>query len=229
VDLRAYLEDYYKFAQTDEEEDEDDKKHLQPHVYELAAKAYYYLRRTSQDQAILFQSAAPSSATGQSEQRRLATRALLSLSSNPAEPNSKSSRVAKQISAAEFIVDAFGCLGSSSTQFSNPRFGRYTELQFRDRGRIAGYKTLLYNLDLDTGRIGFGLEGVNAIHNKERSFNALRWLVAGASPDERNHLRLPEPGTGGLESPEQQDRERFGLLKQAFKTFGFPKKAGEYR
>jgi hypothetical protein len=38
--LNAHIADYYDFEGSDE-----DDRPLQPHVYELAAKAYYYLRR----------------------------------------------------------------------------------------------------------------------------------------------------------------------------------------
>ena len=249
--LHAHLKEYYRFGHEDQKyqgHDADDDRALavQPHVYSLASRAFFYLRRTGQDQAIVFHSATAVSSTGQQEHRRLATRALLSLSSNPNDPNGKSSRVAKQIQAAEFIIDAFGSIGSASSAGSHlsagnnlnnaanvaalslscPRFGRYSELQFSDRARIVGYKTLLYGLDLETGRIGFGLDGgVSGVQNRERSFNAVRWLLAGASKEERVHLRLPEVA---LSTPaEILDKERFGLLKQAFKTFGFPKKAGK--
>ena len=216
--LHAHCADYYDFEASD-----NDDRVLQPHIYEIATKAYFYLRRTAQDQAILFHSATNTAVTGQHEQRRLATRALLSLSSNPLEQTSKSSRVAKQIQAAEFIIDAFGCVGSADSAFSVSRFGRYTELQFSEKGRIIGYKTLLHALDLDTGRVGFALEGVNGVQNKERSLEAVRWMAAGASDDEREHLKLPVPACS--EEDTRHARERFGLLKQAFKTFGFPKKA----
>jgi len=228
--LHAHLADYHDFQGSDE-----DDRPLQPHVYELATKAYYYLRRTGQDQGIVFNSACNAAWTGQAEHRRLATRALLSLSSNNASVDpatgsspSKSHKLAKQIQAAEFIIDAFGCVGGDTHSLPFPRFGRYAELQFNDKGRIQGYKTILYNLDLDTGKISFNLNGspVNGIQNRERTFNAVRWLAAGASPNERSHLRLPEPSQIGLEK-DQFDRERFGLLKQALKGFGFPKKAGE--
>lgn len=231
--LHAHLADYHDFEGSDE-----DDRPLQPHIYELASKAYYYLRRTNQDQAILFNSAYNTAWTGQAEHRRLATRALLSLSSNatavdPATgtSSSKSHKLAKQIQAAEFIIDAFGCIGGGGGggdihSLPSPRFGRYAELQFNDRGRILGYKTLLYNLDLDTGKSTFNLNGgVNGVQNRERAFNAIRWLAAGASWNEREHLRLPDPAQIGLEK-DQFDRERFGLLKQALKSFGFPKKAG---
>lgn len=228
--LHAHLADYHDFQGSDE-----DDRPLQPHVYELAIKAYYYLRRTGQDQGIIFNSACSTAWTGQSEHRRLATRALLSLSSNSSSvdpatgsTSSKSYRLAKQIQAAEFIIDAFGCLGGDYSTLPSPRFGRYAELQFNERGRIQGYKTILYNLDLDTGKVSFNLLGgaVNGIQNRERTFNAIRWLAAGASINERNHLRLPDPAQIGMEK-DQFDKERFGLLKQALKGFGFPKKAGE--
>ena len=225
TDLRPYISEYYDCGEAEKESSE---RNLRPHMYSLAAKAFYFLRRTRQDQALLFHSAASAALSGQSEQRRLATRALLSLSSSSVEASSKHSRIARQIQAADYIIDAFGSVGSGGEfTFSLPRFGRYTELQFSDRGRIVGCKTLLYGLDLDTGRIGFDLEGINnGVQNRERSFDAARWLVAGASRNERDHLKLPETGSGRNVSIDTFDERRFGILKQAFKAFGFPKKAG---
>lgn len=231
--LHAHLSDYYDFEQ---DEAEDDRAlGVQPHVYQIAARAFFYLRRTGQDQAILFHSACSVACSGQQEHRRLTTRALLSLASNPQDPSGKSARVARQIQAAEFIIDAFGCVGTSATStsattrlgLSDPRYGRYAELQMGDRGRIVGYKTLLYGLDLDTGRISFSLDGgvSSGIQNRERSFNAVRWLVAGATKEERQYLMLPEGLAVSGSTADAFDRERFGLLKQAFKTFGVPKRA----
>ena len=221
-DLHPYISEYHDCT------GHHDDQTLQSHIYQLASNAYYYLRQTGQDQALLFHSAASVVATGQSEHRRIATRALLRLSSNHAEATSKSSRIAKQIQAAEFIIDAFGSVGGGTDSvLPLPRFGRYAELQFSESGRIVGYKSILYGLDLDTGRIGFALDGLNERQTRERTLNVLNWLVAGASNDEREYLKLHEPGTNGNTSLNGLDKERFGLLKQAFKSFGFSKKAGE--
>jgi chitin synthase len=88
--------------------------------------------------------------------------------------------LAAQVPASEFVPESFG---NARTLF-NPnasRFGKYTELQFSDRGRLSGIKTLDYYLERN--RVAGALSG-------ERNFHIFYYLVAGASPEERQHLHL---------------------------------------
>jgi chitin synthase len=99
-------------------------------------------------------------------------------------PGKKGSKLGTQVPAAEFILESFG---SARTLF-NPnasRFGKYTELQFNDRGRLAGVKTLDYCLE--RARVAGAPSG-------ERNFHIFYYLVAGATPEERAHLRLADKG-----------------------------------
>ena len=83
-------------------------------------------------------------ASGKSENRRLAIKSLLELSVS--NPGKKGSKLASQVPVAEFVVETFG---NTRTLF-NPnasRFGKYTELEFTDRGRLCGIKTLDYYLE----------------------------------------------------------------------------------
>ncbi|KIM69907.1 hypothetical protein SCLCIDRAFT_1160112, partial [Scleroderma citrinum Foug A] len=71
---------------------------LPPHVFQLATNAYYHMRRTGQDQSRLFSG---ETASGKSENHSLS---LLELSvSNPGQ---KGSKLANQVSAAEFVINS---------------------------------------------------------------------------------------------------------------------------
>ncbi|KAJ7724605.1 glycosyltransferase family 2 protein [Mycena maculata] len=201
----------------------EDKETLPPHIFQLANNAYYHMRRTTQDQSIIFSG---ETSSGKSENRRLAIKSLLELSVSA--PGKKGSKLAQQVPAASFVLESFG---NARTLF-NPnasRFGAYTELQFSDRGRLVGVKTLDYYLERAR---------VAGAPNGERNFHIFYYLVAGASPEERAHLNLLDkstyrylgphrtsapalPNTGGRPT---EDGVRFEQLKLALKTIGLSKR-----
>ncbi|KZT04957.1 glycosyltransferase family 2 protein [Laetiporus sulphureus 93-53] len=196
-----------------------DKVRLPPHVFQLANNAYYHMRRTNQDQSILLSG---ETASGKSENRRLAIKTLLELSVS--QPGKKGAKLAHQVPAVEFVLETFG---NARTLF-NPnasRFGKYTELQFTERGRLCGLKTLDYYLERN--RVAGAPSG-------ERNFHIFYYLVAGASPEERQHLHLQEkttyrylgqrnpPGRGN--AGRSEDAVRFDQLKVALKNAGFSKR-----
>ena len=116
-------------------------------------------------------------ASGKSENRRLAIKSLLELSVS--NPGKKGSKLASQVPAAEFVIETFG---NARTLF-NPnasRFGKYTELQFTDRGRLCGIKTLGYYLERNR---------VATVPSGERNFHIFYYLVAGASFGRAPELR----------------------------------------
>ncbi|OBZ76091.1 Chitin synthase 8 [Grifola frondosa] len=136
----------------------------------------HHMRRTTQDQSILLSG---ETGSGKSESRRLAIKTLLELSVS--QPGKKGAKLGYQVPAAEFVLEAFG---NSRTLF-NPNashFGKYTELQFTERGRLSGVKTLDYYLE--RSRVAGAPSG-------ERNFHIFYYLVAGASAEERQHMHLP--------------------------------------
>ncbi|PFH46960.1 glycosyltransferase family 2 protein [Amanita thiersii Skay4041] len=194
---------------------------LPPHIFQLANNAYYHMRRTAQDQCILFSG---ETASGKSENRRLAIKALLELSVS--NPGKKGSKLANQVPAAEFVLEAFG---NARTLF-NPnasRFGKYTELQFTERGRLCGVKTLDYYLERN--RVAGAPSG-------ERNFHIFYYLVAGASQEERAHLHLNDKAAyrylgnratnarGPMQGGRDEDGMRFDQLKVALKGIGLSKR-----
>jgi len=140
-------------------------------------------------------------------------------------PGKKGSKLASQLPASEFVLETFG---NARTLF-NPnasRFGKYTELQFSDRGKLTGVKTLDYYLERNR---------VAAVPSGERNFHIFYYLVAGASPEERQHLHLLDkmmyrylgPRGTTLARPgggRDDDGLRFDQLKIALKTIGFSKR-----
>ncbi|CAK5267340.1 unnamed protein product [Mycena citricolor] len=211
----AFLQKYAaEYCDTSE-----DKQTLPPHIFQLANNAYYHMKRTAQDQCLLFSG---ETASGKSENRRLAIKTLLELSVSAA--GKKGAKLGTQIPAAEFVLESFG---NARTLF-NPnasRFGKYTELQFSERGRLVGVKTLDYYLE--RGR-------VSGAPNGERNFHIFYYLIAGASAEERAHLHLVDKGTyryvGQLRAgmgPSQRptdDAIRFEQLKGALKAIGLSKR-----
>ena len=161
--------------------------------------------------------------SGKSENRRLAIKSLLELSVS--NPGKKGSKLATQVPASEFVLETFG---NARTLF-NPnasRFGKYTELQFSDRGRLCGVKTLDYYLERNR---------VSSVPSGERNFHIFYYLIAGASPEERQHLHLLDKttyrylGQRGATAPRlnggrEDDGHRFDQLKIALKTIGFSKR-----
>ncbi|KAJ7840428.1 glycosyltransferase family 2 protein [Mycena leptocephala] len=191
------------------------------HIFQLANNAYYHMRRTTQDQSIIF-TRSGETASGKSENRRLAIKTLLELSVS--NPGKKGSKLATQVPASEFVLESFG---NARTLF-NPnasRFGKYTELQFSDRGRLQGIKTLDYYLERNR---------VAGAPNGERNFHIFYYLVAGATPEERQHLHLLDKTTyrylgqhraaGAPNARPTDDAMRFDQLKLALKTIGLSKR-----
>ncbi|GAA5957121.1 hypothetical protein JCM3765_005413 [Sporobolomyces pararoseus] len=191
---------------------------LGPHVWATAQKAYYYMRKTGQDQSIVLSG---ETGSGKTEIGRLILKALTDLAA-PA-PGKKGSKLSTTIPASFFILDTFG----SATTLANAnasRFGRYTEVQFNEKGRLMGIKGLEYFLE--KSRVSNTPAG-------ERNFHIFHYLVTGATADEREHLRLESNPSAyrylthsrSSAASISSDSSRFQQLKEAFKAVGFPKKA----
>ena len=91
------------------------------------------------------------------------------------------SELASQISAAEFVIETFEnprmLLNSNAS-----RSRKYTGLQYTDRSRLCGIKTLDYYSERNI---------VAAVPSGERNFHIFYYLMAGALPEEgqRSHLQ----------------------------------------
>lgn len=159
---------------------------------------------------------------GKSENRRLSIKTLLDLSVS--NPGKKGAKLANQVPAAEFVLESFG---SARTLFNTnaSRYGKYTELQFTERGRLCGVKTIDYYLERNR---------VSAVPSGERNFHIFYYLMAGASAEERQHMHLNEKAVyrylaqrtapGRTAQSNDEDGMRFDQLKMALKNVGFSKR-----
>lgn len=148
---------------------------LPSHIFRTACNAYFYMQRTGQDQCFFFLG---ETASGKSETRRLAMRALASVSS--ALPGKRGARLATQLPAALFALE---CMGHAATEenANASSMALYTELQFSSNGRLIGFKMLPYHLELAR---------VSLLRHPGRTFHLFSLLVAGATPEDRQRWRL---------------------------------------
>ncbi|GAC95183.1 glycosyltransferase [Pseudozyma hubeiensis SY62] len=187
---------------------------LPPHIFAHACNAYFYMRRTGQDQSLLM---AGDTSSGKSEVRRLALRALIDLSVAP--PGKKGFKLGVQIPSAEYILEALG--NSRTLDNSNAsRFGKYTELQFSDSGKLVGAKTLDYYLEKNR---------VVSAASSESNFHIFHYMVAGASNEEKEYLGIHDAASfrylgQASRNRDAQDAAKFDRLKLAFKNVGFSKR-----
>ncbi|EJD36764.1 hypothetical protein AURDEDRAFT_117013 [Auricularia subglabra TFB-10046 SS5] len=190
---------------------------LQPHPYDHAARIYLLMRRCAQSQSVVFRGITGSGKTFTS---RLLTNQLLRLSSH----SKKDARVSEQVKALNVVLDSFG----NAKTFASPsasRHGRWTELHFNDRGRIAGAQVLTWGLDKSR---------LVRLHHEERTFHVFYQFLAGATPDERDRFNLEDPSEYALLAssgcyrlpggPFSDDTVAMDELRAAFKTLGFKPK-----
>ncbi|KAK0523106.1 Chitin synthase, class 8 [Tilletia horrida] len=190
---------------------------LPPHIFGTACNAYFYMQRTGQDQSILFSG---ESASGKTELRRLAVRELINLSGSA--PGKKGSKLAFQIPSAEYVLNSFGNARTLDNANAS-RFGSYTELQFGEAGRLVGAKILDYYLERSR---------VVSAAASERTFNVFYYLVAGATQEEKDFLKISDAGSfrylgqhsRAWKETAHEDAVSFVRLKDAFKNIGLTKR-----
>lgn len=119
-------------------------------------------------------------------------------------------------------MESFG--NSKTTQNrSASRFGKFQELQFNERGRIIGAKTLTFFFDKSR---------VTEVPRDERNFHAFYALLAGTSIDEKNALHVnyaPDHffylnQSKVFKIPDMDDQIAFRDLKASLKSCGFKAK-----
>lgn len=206
--LRSYAEIGYKDLS-------EQKPALQPHVYELATRVYFHMRRTGEDQSIILSGITGS---GKSTTRTHLLCELLQLSAH----NKRENKLSSQIQNALVIIEAFG--HARTTQNSSAsKFGMFQEIQFNERGRILGAKTLTYQFDKSR---------VTQVPQNERTYHVFYSLLAGTTIDEKNALHInfkPEyfnylNQSTCISTPDWNDEIQFGDLKSALKMCGFKAK-----
>ncbi|KAL1916705.1 uncharacterized protein VTP21DRAFT_5409 [Calcarisporiella thermophila] len=188
---------------------------LEPHIYELAGRVYFHLRRTGDDQAVIFSGITGS---GKTTTSRHFVQQLLTLATH----TKKEAKVHTRITGAQTVLESFG--NARTVQNRNAsRFGKFQELQFNERGRITGAKTLTYFLDKSR---------VTGVPRDERNYHVFNALMAGASDMERAQWNLPHDFTqfsylGGVrptKEMEAQDSILLEDLRAALKVCGIKSK-----
>ncbi|KAG2237902.1 hypothetical protein INT48_002207 [Thamnidium elegans] len=193
----------------------ENKSFMQPHVYDLAARVYFHMRRTGEDQSIILSGITGS---GKSTTRSHILSQILLLSTH----SKKETKLQQQIQNSLVILEAFGNTRTLQNS-SASKYGIFQELQFSERGRILGAKTLSYAFDKSR---------VTLIPKEERSFNVFYSLLAGTSQDEQValHLNFPPESFNYLAQsktikvPEINDEIAFADLKSSLKVCGFKAK-----
>ncbi|KAG1454386.1 hypothetical protein G6F46_004895 [Rhizopus delemar] len=191
----------------------ENKPFMQPHVYDLAARVYFHMRRTGEDQSIILSGITGS---GKSTTRTHLINQLLLLSTH----SKKETKLGSQIKNAQVILEAFGHSKTSQNN-SASKFGVFQELQFSERGRILGTKTLNYAFDKSR---------VTQVPKDERTFNVFYSLLAGTSQEEQTalHINFPPESFHYLAQSktirQPEDEFAFADLKSALKVCGFKAK-----
>lgn len=132
--------------------------------------------------------------------------------------------MADQIRNLGLLLDSFG----NAKTLVNPnasRHGRYLELNFNDRGRIASAKALAYGLDKSR---------LNRLGHEERTYHVFYQFLSGATPDERDALGIEDVSDYALLAssgcyrlpggPFSDDTVRMEELRIAMRSLGFKPK-----
>ncbi|KAJ2760004.1 hypothetical protein H4S06_001948, partial [Coemansia sp. BCRC 34490] len=190
---------------------------LAPHIFKTAEQAYLHMRQTGLNQSLVF---IGESGSGKTEQRRLAFRFFSLLRTH----SKKDVKLFLRLQQADIVLEAFA--NAKTLAHSNAsRVGMYTELQFDQRGRAVGVKTLTYLLEKAR---------VTDTPSDERNFHIFYYLVNGASTENRVQFGMPADLSSfeylGQNSAHQQriagitDIEQFTDLCAAMKHVGLHKR-----
>jgi hypothetical protein len=146
----------------------------QPHVFQIAASAYFGLRSERHDQAIIISG---ESGAGKTE----ATKQCLKFFAEAA--GSSSAGMAEKLLSANPILEAFGNAKTVRNNNSS-RFGKWMEVHFNARAQICGSQIINYLLE--KSRVAF--QATN-----ERNYHIFYMLPLAATPAQRKRFSLEGP------------------------------------
>ena len=191
-----------------------DGKDRQPHVFEVAASAYFDMLKDKQNQSLFF---IGQTGSGKSEAFDLATRELVLLSKSKSKENKTHVRLLKTLQ----VLEAFGHAKTSLNDNSS-RYGKYVEVQFNNRGKFSGAKVCDYLLEKSR---------VTSVPFDERSFHVFYYLITGSSTVEKANYHLLEAknyrflsSSKSLKASSINDVAKFVELKSSLKAAGFKEK-----
>ncbi|CAO3598523.1 unnamed protein product [Absidia cylindrospora] len=168
---------------------------LPPHVFQHINQAYFYMRRTGQDQSIILSGI---SGSGKSEMHHWILHHLFTLCTHN-NPSANKKKVHQLIDNAHHLVDTFG---HTKTLLGNniSKMAKVTSYQFNDRGRMIGAKWTSCVLDISTtfsttstlSQPGNHNNGSTGTTNDDKIFHIFYYLMYGASDQEKSDLHLDD-------------------------------------
>ncbi|DBB00655.1 hypothetical protein WJX82_006589 [Trebouxia sp. C0006] len=160
---------------------------LSPHVYAIAEQAFNAMMIDEQRQAILISG---ESGAGKTESAKMVMQYLAhrtapaqATTARPrvqGQPGVSTAPVEEQVLESNPLLEAFGNAKTSRNDNSS-RFGKFTEISFDAGGRVTGAAISTYLLERSR---------VVSVSTPERSYHIFYQLCAGASPHQRQQLRL---------------------------------------
>jgi myosin-5 len=157
---------------------------LSPHTYAIAEAAYAAMMIDQQRQAILISG---ESGAGKTESAKMVMQYLAHRAGPPGAgaggPHrtvSGAAPIEEQVLESNPLLEAFGNAKTARNDNSS-RFGKFVEIDFDAGGRVTGASISTYLLERSR---------VVSIRAPERSFHIFYQLCAGASPQQREELRL---------------------------------------
>ncbi|CAI5440350.1 unnamed protein product [Caenorhabditis angaria] len=147
----------------------------EPHIFAIADKSYREMRRHQTSQSIIVSG---ESGAGKTESQKAVLRYLCE---NWGE---RSGPIQQRLLETNPILEAFGNAKTLRNNNSS-RFGKFVQIHFSDAGNVAG--GFISHYLLETSRICRQSEG-------ERNYHIFYQLIAGASKDLYEHLKLAQAG-----------------------------------
>ncbi|KAG1474100.1 hypothetical protein G6F56_000557 [Rhizopus delemar] len=204
------------YADVEYEDLSEKKPSLRPHVYQLAARMYFCMRRTGEDQSLILSGITGS---GKTTTRKHFLSELLHLSAR----RKSEKKLCQRIESAQTILELFGH-ASTVENTSSSKYNLFQEVQISKHGRVLGSRLLTYQ---------FSKTRVTNVQPNERSFHVFYALLSGTTMDEKNALHINHRPdyfnylnqSGCLVLPNWNDEIQFGNLIGAFKTCGFKTKS----
>ncbi|KAI8093064.1 chitin synthase [Halteromyces radiatus] len=196
----------------------------EPHIYDLATRIYFIMRRRMDDQLVLLSGI---SGSGKSTSHQQLSKAILNLSTH----TRREDKLQRQITSAMTVLEAFGSIHATTStqiQHSNNRFNLCHSLQFNERGHIVGsyFATSLFDK--------YHLTRSNTTSN----YHIFYQLLAGTSPEEKAALHINYSmghfvylkhttrykDTSEDSDGENSDQNKFIKVKEALKILGLKAK-----
>jgi myosin V len=148
-----------------------DRDSLSPHVYSTSTAAYKHMTKNEMNQSILVSG---ESGAGKTETTKIVMNHLASVAGGRMDKT-----IAKVIDVNP-LLESFGNAKTTRNDNSS-RFGKFTLLQFNDRGKLIGAKCDTYLLEKSR---------VVSIAEGERNYHIFYQMLAGLSPRELLDIEL---------------------------------------